>query len=123
MDPTDEPIVVVERGDFAFFSSTAAAEDYLEAIDVDEGVYWAFDADGHPLRLRTFEVVEKGLFGFGHVRVSRVRIEKDVAGLGVQDAREALVAFLKEVDPHASIDPATPMRDIVRAAAGKYGVC
>lgn len=123
MDSTDKPIVVVEGGDLAFFSSTAAAEDYLEAIDVEEGVYWAFDADGLPLRLCVVDVVEKGLFRFGHVRVSRVRIENDIAELGVQNAREALVAFLKEVDPHASIDPATPIREIIQAAARKYGVC
>jgi hypothetical protein len=123
VDPSDGPIVVVAENELVFFSSTAAAEGYLEAIDVEEGTYTrAFDADGHPLRLRTFEVVEKGLFGLGHVRVCRVRIEQDVVGLGVQDARDALVAFLKEVDPHVSIDRATPIREIVRAAVAKYAV-
>jgi len=120
---TDEPIAVVAGDNLLFFSSRVGAEQYLEAIDVEEGEYsWAFDADGHPLSLRVVQVVEKGLFGFGQTRVSHVRIERDVAGLGGRDAREILIAFLRRVDPGSSIDPATPVRDIVRAAAAKYAV-
>lgn len=123
MGVTDEPIVVVAGGNLLFFSSRVGAEQYLEAIDVEEGEYsWAFDADGHPLRLGVVQTVEKGLFGFGQMRVSHVRIERDIAGLGVRDAREVLVAFLRRVDPDTSIDPATPISDIVRAAAAKYAV-
>lgn len=120
----DEPIVVLEGDNLAFFSSRVAAEQYLEAIDVEAGVYsGAFDADGHALKLRVVEVEEKGLFGLGTVRVSYVRIEEGAVGLGIADAREALVAFLRRVDLHASTDPAIPIRKIVRAAAGKYAVC
>jgi hypothetical protein len=121
---TDEPVVVVAENELLFFSSAAAAEGYLEAIDVEEGTYTrAFNAEGHALTLRVVEAAEKGLFGIGQVHVSHVRVEKDLAGWGVDDARKALVAFLRRVDPHASIDPATPMRDIVRTAARKYAVC
>ena len=48
------PAVIVEErecGDLHVFRSRAEAEGYLEAIDVENGEYEAFDAEGFPLTL------------------------------------------------------------------------
>ncbi|MBI9075941.1 MAG: hypothetical protein JEZ02_11050 [Desulfatibacillum sp.] len=46
------PIIINESGDITFFSSVEEAEEYLEAIDVTNGVYQGYDAEGHPLKLQ-----------------------------------------------------------------------
>lgn len=47
------PIVIDDHGDLSFFSSVAAAELYLEAIDVENKEYKAYDGRGRVLRLTT----------------------------------------------------------------------
>lgn len=46
------PIIINESGDITLFSSLEEAEKYLEAIDVINGVYQGYDAEGHPLKLK-----------------------------------------------------------------------
>ena len=40
------PIFADDNGDLSVFPSAAAAESYLEAVDVKDGAYRFFDADG-----------------------------------------------------------------------------
>ena len=43
--------IVSNYGDVMFFSSKEHAEGYLEAIDVENGEYVGFDADGNELKI------------------------------------------------------------------------
>jgi hypothetical protein len=118
-----EPIVVMDGDNLLFFSSRTAAEEYLEAIDVEQGVYTgAFDADGNSLSLRVVDVEEKGLLGFGRVRVSHVRVEDAPKQFGEEGARHKLIAFLGRIDPTTSIESTASTRGLIRAAARRYGV-
>jgi hypothetical protein len=49
--PIDPPIIVSESGDVETFESVAAAESYLEPIDVEKGRYIAYDSRGRLLQL------------------------------------------------------------------------
>jgi hypothetical protein len=45
------PIIVAEGEDISVFESVKSAESYIEAIDVDDGVYQAWDSEGRVLTL------------------------------------------------------------------------
>ncbi len=45
------PVVLAEGHDVVLFRSVSEAEAHVEAIDVDNGVYRAWDATGVPLQL------------------------------------------------------------------------
>ena len=47
------PIIIDDHGDITFFDSVKEAEQYLEAIDVQNGEYVAYDSAGCLLHLRT----------------------------------------------------------------------
>lgn len=47
------PIVIDGDGCFDVYATVAEACSWLEAVDVDDGLYEAFDSEGHPLRLVT----------------------------------------------------------------------
>lgn len=47
------PIVVYNWGDMLFFATVGDAERHLEAVDVQNGEYLAFDSDGHILEVLT----------------------------------------------------------------------
>jgi hypothetical protein len=46
-----EPVVLDERGDVAVFASIRDLVGYVEATDVRDGIYRAFDASGRPILL------------------------------------------------------------------------
>jgi hypothetical protein len=51
------PIVVMEGNDLVVYATLALACHQLEAVDVNDGVYEAFDSEGRPLRLLTHGIV------------------------------------------------------------------
>jgi hypothetical protein len=51
-DPSTPPIIVNENGDITAFESVTAAESYLEAVDVLNNEYEAFDSTGRRMTLR-----------------------------------------------------------------------
>jgi len=51
LDHLEYPLVVVEELDVSFYASVDRLEKHLEAIDVSEGIYVAYDAAGRRLAL------------------------------------------------------------------------
>ncbi|MDA3798967.1 MAG: hypothetical protein PF692_07795 [Kiritimatiellae bacterium] len=47
------PIIIYEEGNIVFYESVGSAELCIEAIDVDNHVYVAYDSEGCLLRLST----------------------------------------------------------------------
>ena len=68
------PIFVWETGDLTCFATVADAQISLEAIDVKDGAYIAFDAEGRRLRLST-QVERTGGFLFPNSPIERVVID------------------------------------------------
>lgn len=89
------PIIVNEHGDVSIYRSVEQAERALEAIDVQNGEYVAYDAQGRPLVLSVVVEEKAGPFGLFPRRIENVRLtedptaEADEAGL-----RALLVQFL-----------------------------
>ena len=87
------PIIVNNFGDVVFFASVADAEGWLEAIDVENNEYVAYDSEG---RLVTLGVVtkQKGFFSGGkRVVVERAEAEPTHA----LELRNTLVHFFGRV--------------------------
>ncbi len=106
------PIFVfdVNGNDVAAYSSVAEAEDHLEAIDVRNGEYEAFDAEGRLLHL----TVEKrnGFWSLGGevVRITPAETEPNHVG----DLYKKLSAFLKATNVPI-LGPPVPLSELVEA--------
>lgn len=86
--PLTPPIFIAEGHDVMAFRDAAAAELKLEDIDVDDGVYEGWDADGRILQLQTVPA-------FGHVGARSVRITASDSDVTHSDRlRERLAAIL-----------------------------
>jgi hypothetical protein len=48
------PVVLFDGGDMSMYASYSGLNGYIEAVDVDDGVYEAFDSTGLPLDLSTY---------------------------------------------------------------------
>lgn len=81
-----EPIIIDEHGDLDVFRDVAAAESSLEAIDVRNGEYEAFDASGQRLSLTVERKTTVWLFGL--VRWTRERVRISAAVPPSNDAHE-----------------------------------
>ena len=69
------PIIVAEGLDIRFYNSISDAELDLEALDIREEVYTAYDSEG---KLLSFEIVEdtkKIFFGFMETQIELVKIK------------------------------------------------
>lgn len=47
------PVVLFDGGDLGMYASYSDLNGYIEAVDVDDGVYEAYDSAGRPLDLST----------------------------------------------------------------------
>ncbi|MBO9523632.1 MAG: hypothetical protein J7518_19035 [Nocardioidaceae bacterium] len=104
------PVVVDDHGALEFYESVERAESYLEAVDVANEEYRAYDAAGHMLLLKVVgarvritgsgdtprpDAVRDLLVEFlGRIGSERVGIE-DPADLDLQSLAEALLAWTK----------------------------
>lgn len=60
------PIILIEEiTSVMLFLSVEEAEEYMEAIDVNDGVYRGYDAEGYPLNVGTCAVMEKNPWWLG----------------------------------------------------------
>src|SRR6266446_2055357 len=82
--PIDPPIIVSESGDIVTFESVAAAEPYLEPIDVEKGRYVAYDGRGRLLELMPTST-----------QISIKAAEKDASHH--RERRNLLTAYLESV--------------------------
>ena len=102
LDDLKYPLVVAEGLDVSFYASTDALEKHLEAIDVAEGIYSAFDAVGRRLSL--------GVTPPKRTRRRILGITFDT-GPGLQ----FVIVERAEVDPHRSAELVTTLREYLAA--------
>jgi hypothetical protein len=115
------PLVVNENGNLLFFASSDDAERYLEPIDVRNGEYVAYDAEGRVLFLRVETERVPGLFGLGSVAVERVRVE-EAADTTPRPAelRAALLGYLSDKAPAGA--ERLPLAELVALAVAAGGL-
>ena len=92
------PIIVAEGNDLSFFASLEDVEGYLEAIDVDNGEYIAYDADGRPVPLSTKRLPPRKVLGMISVRGAEVVVASapEEEPRHAEDLRKLLVRYLEE---------------------------
>ena len=97
------PIFVWDPGDLMVFDSVEGACSHLEAIDVRDGAYTAFDRDGKLLSLDV--VPERRRIFFFHVSIDRVVMRRAPdAPQHIERLREILISFLSRVgEPEAHL--------------------
>jgi hypothetical protein len=101
------PIIVLENGDLDLFASAEDVDAELEAIDVRDGLFVAYDATGRRLRLEV-----EGRLG--------VRVTQDPAGVrDPQPLERALRHYLQACGVHASAEAS--LADLVQVAVDKVG--
>jgi hypothetical protein len=121
--PVKTPIIVDEEGDLAFFRNVESVERYLEATDVQDGRYSAYDSEGRRLRLTTRQELRPVLFGLFRVRSERVVVEReDTEPEDAEALRSLLRGFLRAVDTSsAEVDDSVPLRSFLDLAIEKVG--
>ena len=108
MHPIITPPIFVAEGDDVFaFRTIDDAQQALEAIDVEDGVYLAWDSTGRVLALTT--VPQPGFFGAMGVRISPAAPERVEP-----DALRSLLA--RVLSQHARVDIASSSHPEVVAA-------
>ncbi|HEV8044371.1 MAG TPA: hypothetical protein VGP38_04265, partial [Rubrobacter sp.] len=85
MNAVAAPVVIVEGWDVSLFESVAEAESYLEPVDVSDGVYFGFGAEGRLSRIET-----------DGVRVRIRTAEKEP--IHVEELEDLLRGFLERVE-------------------------
>lgn len=89
------PIIVNEHGDISIYRSVEQAERDLEAIDVQNGEYVAYDAQGQPLVLSVVVEEKAGPLGLFPRHIENVRMTEDpTAKADEAGLRALLVQFL-----------------------------
>jgi hypothetical protein len=81
-------IVLDNNGDLLFFRDVEQAETYVEPIDVRNGEYTGFDAEGRRLSLSVESRQEGGVLGRLGGRSERVAIASDVTTAKHRDQLE-----------------------------------
>lgn len=112
------PIIVDEHGDMSFFESVEHAERKLEAIDVRNEEYVAYDSEGRLLRV----TIERGeapiFFGLDKTTVDYVVIEsaEDEPSHAPQ-LRAALVDFLERIGVSLDDPESLSLQELVSKGA------
>ena len=110
------PIVVNNRGDVMFFASIEDVERELEAIDVENREYVAYDSEGHLVELGT--APRKGLLFFGIKRVVVQGVEPAPAHAG--ELQELLRKFFRRVGEPKEWLASASLGDLVSRGLEKY---
>lgn len=105
------PIFIDNRGDISAYASVRDAENDIEAIDVRDNEYEAFDSEGRQLRLIVPEQ-QRGFWNFGTERVRIAETETEPTRAAALHQR--LQAFLKAVGVQ-NVDAASSLPQIVEA--------
>jgi len=116
------PIIVSEHGDISLYDSIDKLERDLEPIDVKNGEFEVFDAEGKRLTLGTAIKSTSGLFGIGKINIEMTRV--DLKSDGSLD-EESLVNLLKNylvdyVLPKSLIKKVT-LQELIEVALIKDG--
>lgn len=105
------PVFVVEGGDVSAYDSLAGAMATLEGVDVEDGLYSVYDADGRRIVLKGVGV-QRSRFtvDVGLVQVESIESEPT----GADALRQSLLRFGRHC--HWDIDDATPLTELVDLA-------
>lgn len=116
------PVIVDERGDVLFFESVERAEGKLEAIDVRNEEYVAYDSEGRLLKLAIESSETSTFFGLGTNVLDYVVVE------GAEDRpnhapqlRAVLVRFFGRAGFQPTELSAIPLQDLVRRGVERSG--
>ena len=105
------PVFVVEGGDVSAYDSLADAMAALEGVDVEDGLYSVYDADGRRIVLRGVGVRRsKFTVDVGLVQVESVESEPT----GADELRQSLLRLGRHCD--WDIDDETPLTQLVDLA-------
>lgn len=105
------PIVGFCEGDLVLFACVADAETYIEAVDVEDGAWTAFDAEGRLLQLETLQR--------GVTRVRRTAAES--APTHKDELRRKVKAFARRVGKLERVFDSRSLDELL-AWAGQFGV-
>lgn len=116
------PIIVNERGDVSIYRSAEQVERALEAVDVRNGEYVAYDAEGKPLILSVVPGQEKGFLGLGSKMVERVAVIDNPAAEADQSELAAmLIEFLGRVGICPDNNDRSDLSSLLKLVIDKVG--
>ena len=88
------PVIVCEHGDISFFSSIEAAALALEAVDVKNGEYTAYDGDGRRLSLSIISERRNGFLNIFSRYIEKVRVSECLSAEKEESKlRELLISY------------------------------
>ena len=118
------PILVIAAGEseILFFRSAAAAESYIEPIDLEDGEYEAaFEAEGRRLEMRVEREEAGWLFGFFKTTVEHVRIVPAAPEHAApEEVKRRVVDYLRRVDPSLHFSEDLPLPELARIATERF---
>lgn len=89
------PIVLTEHGDVQVFSTVDELLQFAEPIDVKNGEYIVFDADGAPIELYLEQVESRAFFGLVVFEKERVCVRQSETKQTTQsELKRLLIEFL-----------------------------
>jgi len=101
------PVVIVDRrgDDINIHASIEDAQLHLEAVDVRNNEYRAYDSEGRLFALDIVRDKTSVLFGLIQMRIERVRIQQaEDEPLHADELRAALLLFLRRLGVDNSLD-------------------
>jgi hypothetical protein len=108
------PIIVCENGDINIFDSKEDAESYMEPIDVENGEFIVFDAEGKTLLPDVFTEKANGLFGFFGGRIKKVKIKSDnFVPENVDILRSQLTNFLLKLNSDIQLSSSASINELI----------
>jgi hypothetical protein len=111
------PVFVVEGGDVSAHESLQDAMAALEGVDVEDGVYSVYDADGRRIALEGVGVKRsRFIVDVGVVQVASIEAEPT----GADELRKSLLGFGRHCG--WEVDDETPLAEPLRARADSRGL-
>ena len=118
-----KPIVIDENGNLLMFGSRAAAEGYLEPIDVANKEYVGYDADGRLLNLSVVRDHGGSLLGRVSGSTEAVKLSlAESAPTHATELRDKLLRSLKDTDLWRSDLPDLPLERIVALGLERFKI-
>jgi len=113
------PIIIVDGHDVSIYDSVEEAQVQLEAIDVRNGEYRAYDAEGRLLAMDIVAEKKRVLLGLIPTDVELVRMsDGEAAPTHERELRKALIAFLVATGSVAEVVDALTTSELVERAKG-----
>src|SRR3972149_10697539 len=116
------PIVVTGDGDALVFDSPEAVGWYLDWMDVEDGLYRAWDSEGLPLALEVTREKRKRRWLPGETTIEIVVVrEGSCRELVPDELRQELVKYLGGVGEESGELFAAPLSELIAKAKARFG--